>query len=192
MLPKPLTITFLGRSGCGKGTQSKLLMERLKIELYISTGDLARALATKPTLAGKKAAEILKKGDFLPSWLAYTLWQRELVERLSREDEDIIIDGSPRWLEEVRFLDEVMTWLGRPLPIPVLLDITREEAAKRLKLRGRPDDTEENINNRLDWYEKEVVPIIKFYQKQGRLIRVDGMPSEDKVFKNLTRALDFE
>lgn len=114
------------------------------------------------------------------------------MERLSREDEDIIIDGSPRWLEEVRFLDEVMTWLGRPLPIPVLLDITREEAAKRLKLRGRPDDTEENINNRLDWYEKEVVPIIKFYQKQGRLIRVDGMPSEDKVFKNLTRALDFE
>jgi len=188
-LPKPLTITFLGRSGCGKGTQAKLLMDQLKIELYISTGDLARDLSQKETLAGKKVAQILQKGDFLPSWLAYTLWQRELVEKLVGPEQDIILDGSPRWLEEARFLDEVMTWYERPLPTPVLLDITREEATKRLRLRGRPDDTEENINNRLDWYEKETVSVIEYYEKQGRLVRVDGMPPPGKVFDNLLAGL---
>ncbi|MBI2633780.1 MAG: nucleoside monophosphate kinase [Parcubacteria group bacterium] len=189
MLSKPFTITIIGRSGCGKGTQAKMLRDHLKVEFYVSTGDIFRQMATLDTLAGKKIAEILRSGGLIPDWLAYTTWQKELIEKLLNPEENIIFDGAPRRVKEAESLDEVMAWFGRPLPTPILLDVSHDEAYKRLKLRGRPDDTEENIRERLSWYETEVVPVLDYYKKQGRLLKVDGMPLPDEVFSNIKTAL---
>lgn len=191
-LQRPLTIAFLGRSGSGKGTQAKMLMEYLQKPLYIVTGNLFRTLSAVDTVTGRKVASELKVGALPPYWLAYTLWQRELVEKLTDNDQDVLFDGALRRVKEAVSLDEVLAWLERPLVIPVLIDITREEAFKRLKGRGRADDTDDNINRRLDWYETDVLPVVEHYEKLGRLVRVDGMPLPDQVFKNLLAALGIE
>jgi adenylate kinase len=188
-LQKPLTIAFIGRSGSGKGTQAKLLMSRLHKPIYIATGNLFRALAGTDSVSGRKVAAQLKVGGLPPYWLAYVLWQRELVEKLVDGDEDVVFDGALRRVEEITLLDEVLAWLERPMAIPALIDVTREEAFKRLKARKREDDTDESINNRLDYYEVDVVPVIEYYERQGRLVCVDGMPPPDKVFDHLLAAL---
>jgi len=192
-LPKPLTIAFLGRSGSGKGTQAEMLIEYLgeTDALYIVTGNLFRELSAKNSVVGRKVAKQLKTGELPPDWLATTLWQRELVERLVRDEETIFFDGALRRVPEAIALDAMLEWLGRPPVIPVLIDVTREEAFKRLKLRQRSDDIDEAINRRLDWYDEDVIKVVKYYENLGRLKRVDGMPSPDKVFKNLLAALEF-
>jgi adenylate kinase family enzyme len=189
MIQKPFTIAFLGRSGCGKGTQAKFLSDHLGNVLYISTGDLFRDLEKTDTLAGRKVLEMLKVGGLPPDWLAYTLWQKELVEKLTSEEQHVILDGALRRVREAMSLDEVINWFSRPLPIPVLIDITREEAFLRLKARGRLDDTDTNINRRLDWYETDVLPVVEYYERHGRLLRISGMPSPEKVFESLLAAL---
>jgi adenylate kinase len=190
-LPKPLTIVFLGRSGSGKGTQAEKLMKYLGEAdvLYIVTGNLFRALATKESVIGRKVARELKSGELPPDWLATTLWQHELVEKLVSDQQTIFFDGALRRVPEAVALDAMLEWLGRPPVIPVLIDVTRQEAFKRLKLRQRSDDTDEAINRRLDWYDQDVIKVVKYYEELGRLKRVDGMPPPDKVFQNLLRAL---
>lgn len=186
---RPLTIALLGRSGSGKGTQAKMLMARLENPLYIVTGNLLRELAAANTVAGCRVAAELRAGALPPYWLAYTLWQRELVEKLADSNQDVLFDGAPRRVKEAESLDEVFAWLERPPVIPVLIDITRDEAFGRLKGRGREDDTDANINNRLSWYETDVLSAVRYYEKLGRLVRVDGMPAPEKVFENLLAAL---
>ncbi len=194
MMTKPLTLVFLGRSGSGKGTQAERLIKYLGLKdyIYIVTGDLFRALATKDSVIGRKVATQLKLGQLPPDWLASALWQHELVERLLRDDQAIIFDGALRRVNEAITLETVLEWLGRPKAIPILIDVTREEAFRRLKLRGRADDSDEVINRRLDWYEEDVVKVVEYYQNLGRLVRVDGMPPPDQVFQNLISSLGID
>ena len=188
MIIKPLTLLIIGRSGCGKGTQAELLIKHFKIDIFIQTGDLFRKWAQQPTVTGKKIAEILSEGGLLEDWVAVYNWQRELFDNLKSEEQSIIFDGLARRLDEAKVLDEVMQWLERPLT-PILIDITREEAFKRLQLRGRSDDTDENINKRLDWYDDEVMQSVNYYEEQGKLLKIDGMPTEKEVSENILSAL---
>lgn len=193
-LPRPLTLVFLGRSGSGKGTQAEMLLKHLgeSDACYIVTGNLFRGLAAKDTVIGRKVAHQLKVGELPPDWLANTLWQHELVERLVQDDQMIVFDGALRHVPEAIALEAVLAWLGRPKAIPILIDVTREEAFKRLKLRQRADDKDEAINRRLDWYDEDVSQVVAYYEKLGRLVRVDGMPAPDQVFRNLLEALGIE
>lgn len=188
---QPKTIILLGRSGSGKGTQAKLLAKKLQPCLYLYTGDLLRALALEPTQAGKKINESLTKGDLAPAWLAEFLWQKELVFKMQGH-ENVVFDGSPRRLEEAKEIDEVMSWLGRELPTPVLVDITNEEALVRLLKRARSDDTEEVIKNRLSWFESDVMPVVEYYRSQNRLLNVDGLGSVEDIAKRITTALKID
>lgn len=190
-MDKSLNLLILGRSGSGKGTQADLLQERLDIEIYVSTGNLFRSLAKKDSLAGRKIKEILNKGGLPEDWIASFLWQRKLVEELQSENESIIFDGVARRVNEAKLLDKVMKWFNKDLT-PILLDVTREEAFKRLKDRGREDDTDENIKNRLDWYESEVIDVVNYFDNQDRLVRVDGMDNIEGVFENILKALNIE
>ena len=189
MIIKYLNILLIGRSGCGKGTQAKLLIKHFKIDIFIQTGDLFRKWAEQPTVTGKKIKKILSKGGLLEDWVAVYNWQRELFDNLKSEEQSIIFDGLARRLDEAKILDKVMQWLERPLT-PILIDITREEAFERLQLRDRSDDTDENINKRLDWYDNEVIQSVNYYEKQGRLLKIDGMPTEKEVFENILKALE--
>ncbi|MFY9493225.1 MAG: nucleoside monophosphate kinase [Minisyncoccia bacterium] len=186
----PQTIIILGRSGSGKGTQAELLKKLLEPCLYIYTGDLFREMAGTEIIAGRKVKEILKVGGLPPEWLASFLWQRELVDGLRSGLENVIIDGSPRRLDEAKEMDEVLNWLGRTDIKPILVDITEDEAVGRLLLRGRSDDTEESVRARLDWFNTQTIPAIEYYEKSGRLIKVDGMGTVEEIHERIKQALN--
>jgi len=190
-MDKNLNLLLLGKSGSGKGTQADLLIERLDIDIYISTGDLFRKLAKKDSLAGRKVAKIMNKGGLPADWIASFLWQRKLVENLQSKKESIIFDGVARRLDEAKLLEEVLSWFDKELT-PILLDISREEAFRRLKKRDREDDTDENIERRLDWYDSQVSNAVEYYKDKNKLIVVNGMPRVEQVFDNILQKLDIE
>lgn len=176
-------IIFLGRSGCGKDTQAKFLQEQHGFSV-IKTGDLFRSLAAEPTFTGKKIARILEEGGLPPSWLAEYLWTRNLITAPDFPGR-IIFNGAPRRLHEAQELDDVLGWFERADTGAFLLDISREEARARLLKRGRTDDDERAIAERLDWFEEIVMPVVEYYEKSGRLVRINGEQSIEKVFEEI-------
>lgn len=185
------TIIILGRSGSGKGTQAELLKKLLEPGLYIYAGDLFRELSEFDTVAGKKIKADLETGGLPPEWIAAFLWQKELVYGI-HGSENIIIDGSPRRLDEAKEIDEVLNWLDRTNIKVVLIDITEDEAVKRLLKRGRADDTEESIRSRLSWFNTETMPAIEYYEKSGRLVKVDGLGSVEEIHERIKQDLELQ
>lgn len=185
----PKTIILLGRSGSGKGTQAKLLQEKLEPCLYVYTGDLFRELENVASFAGQKVKEILDKGGLPEEWLAAFLWQKALVYNL-KNNENIIIDGSPRRLDEAQEMDEVLAWLGRADVKVILIDITEDEAVTRLLKRARADDTENSIRSRLQWFNTEATPALEYFEKSGRLVKINGLGTVAEVFDRIRQALN--
>ncbi|MDP3795050.1 MAG: nucleoside monophosphate kinase [bacterium] len=182
------TIILLGRSGCGKDTQAELLKERYG-HTIVSSGRLFRTLATQPTFAGKKISALLDKGGLPPSWLAEFLWTRYFIDQ--DPPEKMIFNGFPRRPEEARTLDEVVTWFNRDHSLKVvLIDISRREALTRLVKRGRADDDETTINERLDWFDTEVGRVIEYYKSSNRLIPVNGEQSIEAVFNEIVAGIE--
>lgn len=134
---KPYNFIFIGRSGCGKGTQAKLLMEKFGQDnmFYISTGALFRGLSEVDSQTGKKIAGILNEGGLPYDDLATTLWMHEIAYKV-KENQGIIFDGCPRRLQEAKDMEEFLEFLERKDHTYIMLiDISREEAFERLTKR---------------------------------------------------------
>lgn len=185
-----LTIAILGRSGCGKGTQAALLVERLKSRgvIHISTGALLRELMHDSTPTGHITRSIMERGRLHPSWIAAYTWLKVIIEGQGAA-KDLVFDGAPRRIWEVKLLDEVMRWHGRPLPLCLYIDVSRKEAMRRLLARRRADDTAAAIKSRLDYFPKEVVPALRYYKREGRLITVNGERAPEQVWQEVDAAL---
>lgn len=187
------TFCFLGRSGSGKDTQAQLLKQYLEKydeqAVIVSTGDKGRELTKTDTIVGRHIKKILDRGGLFSDWLAISLWMDVLQEKkLSRET--IIFPSSPRYLREAQALDELMSGNNRPSAIPIYIDIDNQEAMRRLLGRGRGDDTREVIAERLSWFERQVLPIIKYYGK--RVIKIDGKNSVEDIHKKIVKALGYD
>lgn len=186
---KPLNLILIGRSGSGKGTQAELLIKYLGNLYHVESGSLIRALAELNSDAGIRAKEVLAKGDLIPEVIAYPLWASEICKNVKPE-QGMIFDGSPRRLDEAEHLDEVLKFLDRFENTKVLLvDISDQEAAKRLKLRGRDDDHDKAIQNRLDFFRESVMPVVDHYEKLGKLIKINGEQSVEKIHEDIKAAL---
>lgn len=134
-MTKPLNFILLGRSGSGKGTQAELLIKHFKNLVYFSTGDLLRDLTTKDSQGAKKTKMIIESGGLPPEVVATALWIREILYKV-KEDEGIVLDGSPRRVEEAEHLDQLFSFLDRLDSTKFLLiDISRQEAFNRLSKR---------------------------------------------------------
>lgn len=183
------TFVFIGRSGCGKGTQAGLLELFLKELGYdvvkITTGDLGRELAREPALIGTLTKKLLDEGKLFPSWLAIFLNMRAIVSVLTDAGRVVIIDGAPRRLFEAQSFDELMADVGRPLPTPIYLDISENEARRRMQKRGRADDNTDDIKVRLAWFTTTVAPVLEYYG--NRLITINGNAPIEKVHERLQK-----
>lgn len=184
---------FLSRSGAGKGTQADFLRNHFGAErtLYISTGDHLRELAEKhDLLAGKYMEEkVMRPGNRAPAFSPIWVWAERMINEFTPQTEAVIFEGSPRTILEARALDEAFEFFEIENVYPLLLDITPEEARKRLLGRKRGDDTEAAIERRLAFYERDVMPILSFYQGESpyRLVRIDGMLPPEEVFEQIKR-----
>ena len=190
-LENKLTIIIIGRSGSGKGTQAHFVLSRLKKlgVRHIETGQLLRGILNKknnPTT--EVARDLMKKGDIFPYWFATFVWVKEMIER-GAVAYHLVFDGAPRKIEEAKLLDSVMEWHGRHLPIAVYVDVGREECTRRLLERQRADDNPTAIHHRLDFFEADVIPVIKYYKKNKRLIQVNGEQESEKVWREIDRKL---
>ena len=164
-------------------------MEEIDNLYHISTGDLFRKLTAADSATAKKIAKIIDSGGLPFDDLATTLWMYEIAHNV-KESQGFILDGAPRRLVEAQNFDRFMDFLDqKDETAMVLLDISREEAFRRLRERGerekRDDDNAKAINNRLDYYEERVVEVIDYYEKQGRLIRINGEQSIEDVHKEI-------
>ena len=182
---QPQTFIFIGRSGCGKGTQAELLIAQLKEKgyvsdanplFYIETGNKFRDFISKTSHSSRLAKEVMDRSERQPDFLAVWMWSDLLVTNLMG-DEHIIFDGTPRSLSEATVLDTALRFYGRANPTVIYLDVSNDWSRERLMARGRADDkTAGDIAKRLAWFESDVQPAIDFYANNPayHFVKVNG------------------
>lgn len=179
-----MRIVLLGAPGAGKGTQAIKLAEKLGVP-QISTGDLFRHNISAGTPLGQEAKRYLDAGDLVPSTLTNAL----VDDRLNEPDvaDGFILDGFPRSVEQAKALREMLGKRGLKLDAVVEFRVPEDELVARLKGRGRADDTEDVIRNRMKVYQGETAPLLDYYAAD--LKTVDAVGGLDEVFERALRAL---
>jgi len=177
-------IVLLGPPGAGKGTQAQKLAEKLGIP-QISTGELFRQNIDNGTKLGIEAKRYLDAGDLVPSELTNAL----VDDRLDNPDtaNGFILDGYPRSVDQAKALHTMLERRGTDIDAVVEFRVSQEELLERLKGRGRADDTEEVILNRMKVYREETAPLLEYYSSQ--LKTVDAVGTLDEVFARALQAL---
>jgi adenylate kinase len=193
---RPLSVLFFGTQGAGKGTQVKMLMESLKQRepnrgiIHIDMGAELRALRDAGSYAGKLTGVTIDAGHRMPDFMPIYLQTKKLVENLKVGDEHVIADGLARGADQTRGFDDAMKYFGRDDFQIISLELAEESAVKRLLARGRNDDTEEGIRNRLSWYKSDVLPQLELLRERGRKIHViDGEPDMGTIHKDILQKL---
>lgn len=177
-----MILIFLGPPGSGKGTQAKLLAEKLKIP-HISLGDILREEVRISSEIGLQAGKIISAGRLVPDEMTIELTRKRIGEPDCRAG--FIIDGFPRSGGQAKGLEQILLEKNLEIDRVYYFRIPEEEAVKRLLLRGRHDDDESIIRERFEVYEKQTRPLIDHYIKLGKLVEIDAARQIDQVFKQL-------
>jgi adenylate kinase len=186
-----MRLILMGPPGAGKGTQAKVLAERLGVPA-ISTGDIFRANVSRATPLGLEAKRYMDAGDYVPDDVTNAM----VRDRIAEEDAlaGFLLDGYPRTVAQVDELDAMLSSSGFALDAAVVLTVDRDELVQRLLKRarteGRTDDTEEVVRRRQEIYAEQTAPLLEVYAGRGLLIEVDGMGPVDEVTARVFAALD--
>ena len=175
---------MLGPPGAGKGTQALKLAEKLGVP-QISTGDLFRSNITQGTELGLEAKRYLDAGDLVPSDLTNALVDKRLDEADAAGG--FILDGYPRSVDQAGALTRMLAARNTKLDAVVEFRVCEEELLKRLMDRGRADDTEEVIHNRMQVYRDETEPLLEYYGDEVKTVEAVG--ALDEVFARALSAL---
>jgi adenylate kinase len=197
----PLTVLFFGPQGCGKGTQVKLLVEKLAATalaagveqkiIQIDMGALMRASIASGTPTGANTAEIINVGKRMPDFMPVYLSTKVFAEQILTNQEHLLADGLCRGEDQTRAWDDAMQFYGRGKYKIIALELSAEESIKRLLARGRNDDTEEGIRSRLGWYKTDVEPQLALMQGRGRTVhRINGDQSVEAVHAEIVKVLE--
>lgn len=204
---------IFGPPGGGKGTFSGQIKKIVPDIVHISTGDIFRENLKNKTPLGLKAKEYMDKGDLVPDSLTNEI-VKDRLEKI--KNDSWILDGYPRNLNQVEFLENIAEIdlllllqvsreiifkriLGRygcnncgeiynKYTLPPKVEGICDKCGAEIEFRQRSDDTEETLKNRLDTYEKNAKPIIKYYKKKGKLKKVDATDTlkyTDEDIKNI-------
>jgi len=185
-----MRIVFLGPPGSGKGTQAKLLAERLGVPT-ISTGEILREAVRQKTALGQKAQEVMERGDLVSDDLILAL----IEERIGHTDArgGFILDGFPRTIEQARAFDATLAGSGEHLSAAINFSVPPEQLTQRMLSRGqaegRADDRPETIRERLRVYRDKTEPLVEFYRERGILADVDGVGSVADVARRIDEVL---
>lgn len=182
-----LNIVLFGPPGAGKGTQSQKLIEKYNLK-HISTGDLFRKHLSEGTELGQKARKYMDDGKLVPDTVVIGMVGETIVE--NNEHDGFIFDGFPRTVAQAEALDELMEKFDMQIDGMVALEVPEEELKKRIKERGKTsgrsdDQNEEKINTRIQVYKDETMPVAKYYEKQGKLAKVNGVGSIEGIFRDI-------
>jgi adenylate kinase len=210
-------IVLMGAPGAGKGTQARLLQERLHLP-QISTGDIFRALKTAQTSLAQEVRDIMERGQLVPDELTIKL----VKERTAQDDcrNGYILDGFPRTPAQARSLEQLAAEQQNDI-IAVLIDVPLELLEKRMTGRRscpvcneiyniyfkpprydnvcdlhpdvtlvqRADDNAETVRARLATYEEQTRPLVEYYKAAGLLHTVDGTREPEAIYEDIVRIL---
>lgn len=185
-----MRIIFLGPPGSGKGTQAKLLAERLGVPA-ISTGEILRTAVREGTPLGLRAKAIMEAGELVPDGLMIDL----IRDRLAAPDASrgFILDGFPRTVEQAEALERLLSGNGTPLAAVLNLSVPESVLVDRMHGRalaeGRADDRPETILERLRVYRQKTEPLAGFYRGRRLLTDVDGMGDVAIIADRIDQAL---
>ena len=186
-----MRLVIMGPPGAGKGTQAKVIAERLAVPA-VSTGDIFRVNVTQRTELGREAKRYMDAGDYVPDAITNAMVRARLAEPDAADG--FLLDGYPRTVSQVEELDSMLAERGSGLDAVLLLTVDRDEVVERLARRardeGRADDTVEVIGHRQDVYADQTAPLVEVYDGRGLLVRVDGMGPVDEVTSRVLRVLD--
>ena len=214
-----MNLVLLGPPGAGKGTQAKLLEDSRSL-VKLSTGDMLRAAVAAGTELGRKAGDIMERGQLVPDALVINL----IAERLDEDGSGrgVVLDGFPRTLAQAEALDRLFKERGKTLDRVIVMAVDDEALVERIAGRfacakcgegyhdankrplrpqvcdrcggtefvRRPDDNEAVVRSRLKAYHTQTKPLIDYYTRQGKVKTVDGMADIGTVAKEIGRALD--
>jgi adenylate kinase len=208
-------IVLMGAPGAGKGTQARLLSERLGLP-QISTGDMFRALKEERTPLAEEVQAIMKSGKLVPDDVTI----RVVRERTGREDckNGYILDGFPRTAAQAAMLEHLAVEQGKRI-LPILIDVPFDLLEKRTtgrrtcpvcgeiyniylkpprtdnvcdlhpeaQLTHRADDTPEKTQVRLKTYEEQTRPLLDYYSANNLLRRVDGTRDPEEIYADIEK-----
>ena len=177
-------ILFLVPPGAGKRTQTNLFCKKYGL-IHLSTGDLLRDEVSSGSVLGIKAAEIMNKGELVSDELVLSIVEGRLVNI----NEGWLLDGFPRNVNQANSLKNLLEKINQPLEGVILIKVADDYLIKRLVERGRQDDNEQVITNRLKIYREKTSPLIDLYKKQGILEEIEGKADIDGVFSCIEKAL---
>ena len=177
-------LLFLGPPGAGKGTQANLFCKKYGL-VHLSTGDLLRDEVSSGSVLGLKAAEIMNKGELVSDELVLSIVEGRLVNI----NEGWLLDGFPRNINQANSLKNLLEKIKQPLEGVILIKVDDDYLIKRLLDRGRQDDNEQVITNRLNIYREKTTPLIDLYKKQGILEEIEGNADIDVVFSSIEKSL---
>ena len=186
-----LNIIIFGAPGSGKGTQSEKLIEKYGLK-HISTGDLFRTEIHEKTGLGMIANSYISKGHLVPDNIVIEMLDDQLKKCCDLPG--FIFDGFPRTLVQGEALDAILAKHNEKVSIVLSLEVEDEELVQRLLKRGevsgRSDDNREVIESRLKVYYDQTAPLKKFYEDQGKLVKIKGSGSIEEIFELIAATVD--
>ena len=179
-------LIILGPPGAGKGTQSILIAEKLGLK-HLSTGEILRKAVTEGTPLGLKAKEIMDAGNLVSDDIMIGI----IKDAISADDAKggFILDGFPRTLEQASELDKIMESLGYPAAKVINIKLDDSELVRRMLGRGRKDDTEETIKNRLKVYNEQTAPVKEHYGKKSAVFDIYGIGNISEINSKILEVL---
>jgi adenylate kinase len=191
-----MILILFGPPAAGKGTQAARLKASHAIA-HLSTGEMLRAAIAEGSDVGKRAKAIMDKGDLVPDDVVVGI----IGERITQDDckRGFILDGFPRTVKQAKALDDLLE--GRKLAVDVVIVIEVDEPSlvKRVENRAsearktgqpvRADDDPETFKKRLAVYKAETAPVLPYYEAQGKIRRIDGMASIERVTGQIAAVL---
>ena len=167
-----MRIIMLGGPGSGKSTYTEYLIKHFNIT-HIYPGGMLRKEVEKGSEIGKQVKSIIDRGEFVPNQIVLDL----ITKKVEQSPQGYVLDGWPRYMQQVEDMEKAEIGYD----YAVFLDVSREEVLRRLLARGRADDTEEIINNRIELYKKETGPVIEYMRKRPGFLEIKaegGTPEE--------------
>jgi adenylate kinase len=181
-----MRLVFLGPPGSGKGTQARLLNQRLGLTV-VGTGDILRDAVRLQTPLGKQAEAYLNSGRLAPDDLV-----NEVVDDLFRRPDHptrFVIDGYPRTLPQAVSFEQMLHHMKLDLQHAVLFEVPEAELVRRLGGRriaeGRSDDTEITVRKRLQEYRSNIAPLVEHFRREGMLQEVDATADVETVYQSI-------
>lgn len=191
-----LTVIFIGPQGSGKGTQVDMLKEQLSAVdssrpiTHIQTGKPFRELAAQGGYTAALVKDLVETGKFVPNILTNSFVVQEFV-KMHEANAHVLFDGYPRDIEQARFCEDILSLYGRETVSVVYLDTPEDVVTERMLKRGRSDDTEETIKERLRQYKAVTEPLVAYYESRSntKVYRISGASDVETVKQAVIEAL---